>query len=121
MCSHLTKREKQKKLVQARKRAVIWSTQQQTCIALRKSSSSTQSKSTVTGINPRNSQKDNFLHPLDTLSFVTPIILKEDQTKTTNATQQTLKDLQDQQQAINITNDVLSQRLNFLLNTKSPR
>ena len=120
MYSHLTKKENQIKLAQARKRASLWSAQQQTYIALRKSSSSTQPKSTETDFNPRESQGDILLHPSDTLSFTIPISMKEHQNKTFRAIQQTLKDIQDQQQPIDITIDILSQRFEFLLNIKTP-
>ena len=111
MYSHLTKREKQKKLAQARKRAILWSAQQQTLSALRKSSSPAQPKSSTTG-NSMEIQYENISDQTPTYS--TPIPLKEERTKTVKAIRQTLKDLQDQQQAINVTIDVLKQRLNFL-------
>ena len=59
--------------------------------------------------------------PTNIHSFSTPIPLQEDQTKTIKAIKQTLKDLQNQQQAIAITIDTLTQSLKFLLNTKRPR
>ena len=117
MYSHLTKREKQKKLAQARKRAILWSAQEQTRSAIRKSSSKAQPKSTKTGHSYMDTSSDNS--STNTLPFSPPIPLQEDQVKTIEAIKATLKDLHEQQQSINITIDVLKQRLAFLTNTKS--
>ena len=119
MYSHLTKREKQKKLAQARKRAILWSAQEQTRSAIRKSSSKAQPKSTKIGSSFMDISSDNST--LNTQFFSTPIPLKEDQIKTIEAIKATLKDLHEQQRSINITIDVLTQRMNFLTNSKTPK
>ena len=120
MYSNLTKKEKKKKLAQARKRAILWSAQEQTRIAVKKSTSLYKPKSAETGSKLRDTQGDSYIHPSDTLSFETPIPLEDERVKTIQALRQTLKDLQDQKQAIDITIDVLNRRLDFLLkSTKS--
>ena len=118
MYSNLTKREKKTKLAQARKRAILWSAQEQTRSAIQKSSSKAQPKSTKTGPSLMDTTSDNSTSNIQL--FSTPIPLKEDQIKTIDAIKATLKDLHEQQRSINITIDVLTQRLNFLTNTKTP-
>ena len=120
MYSNLTKKEKKKKLAQARKRAILWSAQEQTRLAIKKTTSLLKTKSTDSENKLRDNQGDTYIHPVDTLSFETPIPLQDERIKTIQALQQTLKDLQDQKQAINITIDVLSRRLDFLLKAKTP-
>ena len=121
MYSNLTKGEKKKKLAQARKRAILWSAQEQTRLLLKKNSSASKIKSTETPTKLLYSQGDTNIHPTDTLKFETPIPLQDERVKTIQALEQTLKDLQDQKQAIDITIDVLSRRLDFLLRTKTPK
>ena len=55
--------------------------------------------------------------PLTSNLYHTPISLTENNTNTIKAIQDTLQDLQEQRQAIDITIDVLQHRLNFLLST----
>ena len=119
--SNLTKREKQKKLAQARKRKILWSAQEQTRLAIKTSTSFMKSKSTATEVKLRDSQGDTHIHPSDTLFFETPIPLQDERVKIIQALEQTLKDLQDQKQAIDITIDVLNHHLEFLLKSKSPK
>ena len=116
MYSHLSKREKLQKLAQARKRAILWSAQEQTRRANRKSSSKAQPKSSSTSKNQKLTHSGDST--TNTHSFFTPIPLQEDQTKTIKAIKLTLKDLQDQQQSISITIEVLKQRLEFLTRNK---
>ena len=96
MYSNLTKREKQKKLAQARKRKILWSAQEQTQLAIKKSTSFVKPKSSDTEINLRDKQGDTYMHPVDTISFETPIPLHDKRIKTIQALKQTLKDRQDQ-------------------------
>ena len=112
MYSNLSKKEKQKKLAQARKRAVQWSAQQQVRTTLRKTASLKKSSTPTTQSIPTSHQ------PMD-LSFNTPIQLEDNRTSTTQAIRETLKDLQDQREAIDITIKVLTQRLKFLLEQES--
>ena len=121
MYSNLTKGEKKKKLAQARKRAILWSAQEQTRLLLKKNSSASKIKSTETPTKLLDSQVDTYIYPTDTLKFETPIPLQDERVKTIQALEQTLKDLQDQKQAIDITIDVLSRRLDFLIRTKTPK
>ena len=116
MYSDLSKKEKEMKLAQARKRAVQWSAQQQTRAALRKTSSLKRS-STPTNL-PSNI--DTSDHSID-LSFNTPIPLSDNRTNTIQAIQDTLKDLKTQREAIDTTIQVLNQRLQFLLNEPKSR
>ena len=121
MYSNLTKREKKKKLAQARKRAILWSAQKQTQLSIKKSISALKPKSTETATKLRDIHGDTYIHPSDTLQFETHIPLQDKRIKTIQALEQTLKDIQDQKQAINITIDVLSRRLDFLLKSKTPK
>ena len=75
----------------------------------------------MTEVKLRDSQGDTHIHPSDNFSFETSIPLQDERVKTIQALEQTLKDLQDQKQAINITIDVLNHRLEFLLKYKSPK
>ena len=93
-------------MAQARKRSVQWSAQEQTRIALRKTTSS-KKPSTLT-----NFQQQIETSPTDTdLSFHTPIPLSENRTDTIQAIQETLRDLHCQKEAIYIIIKVLEQRL----------
>ena len=121
MYSNLTKKEKKKKLAQARKRAILWSAQEQTRLSIKKSTSDLKTKSTETSTKLRDSQGDTYIHPSNTLQFETPIPLQDERIKTIQAPEQTLKDLQDQKHAIDIIIDVLSSRLDFLLKSKFPK
>ena len=69
MYSNLTSKEKKKKLAQARKRAILWSAQEQTRIAVKKSTSLFKPKSAETGPKLRDTQGDSYIHPSDSLSF----------------------------------------------------
>ena len=121
MYFQLSKREKQKKLTQARKRVILWPAQQQTHNALRKSSSLTKLKSTTTSSSPRKIDQDIHLPPFVNLSFTTSIPLNKDQIKTIQSIQQTFRDLQDQRQVVNISIDVSTRRLEFLQKIKTPQ
>ena len=101
------------------KRAILWSAQQQTQLAIKKSTSFLKPKSTEIEAKLRDKRGDTYIHPSDTLSFETHIPLQDKKIKTIQALEQTLKDLQDQIQAINITVDVLNRRLEFLLKSKN--
>ena len=108
-------------MAQGRKRAILWSAQEQTRLSIKKSTSALKTKSTETSTKLLDSQGDTYIHPSDTLQFETHIPLQDKRIKTIQALEQTLKDLQDQKQAINITIDVLSRRLDFLLKSKTPK
>ena len=114
-------KRKAKEVGSSQKRAILWSAQEQTHLAVKKSTSFIKSKSTVTEVKLRDSQGDTHIHPSDNFSFETSIPLQDERVKTIQALEQTLKDLQDQKQAINITIDVLNHRLEFLLKYKSPK
>ena len=113
MYSHLLKREKLRRLAQARKRAILWSAQQQRKAAFNKSSSKRQASLTSTFLSRTN--KETL--PLSTILFYTPIPLSPNSTTTVKAIQLTLQDLQEQREAIYITIDVLQHHLQFLLST----
>ena len=116
MYSEVLKKEKQKKLSQARKRAVQWSAQQQTHTALRKTSSLKRLSTLMHLPLPQNTSD----HSVD-LSFNIPIPLSDNRTNIIQAIQDTLKDLKAQKQAIETTFQVLNQRLQFLLNDPKSR
>ena len=114
MYSHLSRKEKRKKLAQARKRAIIWSAQQQIVAALKKSLSEKPRQLTSTDSNK--TKQDTA--PLSNKPFYTPLSLPENTTDTAQAIQQTLLDLHHQQEAIDITIDVLQRCLQFFLSQK---
>ena len=99
MYSHLSKKEKRKKLAQVRKRAIIWSAQQQTVAALKKSLSEKPKQLTPTA--SYKTKQDTAPPPNKT--FYTPLSLPEDSVDTIQAIQQTLLDLHHQHEAIDIT------------------
>ena len=78
MHSYLSKKEKCKKLAQARKRAILWSAQEQTIAALKKSLSEKPPQSTSTV--PNKSKQDTA--PSSIKIFYTPLSLPEDTTNT---------------------------------------
>ena len=121
MYSHLSKREKKKKLALARKRAITWSAQQQTLNKLRNTTSNINKPAQSTTTTRNVTKGGTFLQNPDTPdnSFYTPIFLSDDNTSTIQAIQQTLLDLQKQQEAIETTIKVLQNRLEFLQNSKS--
>ena len=106
-------------MAQARKRAILWSAQEHTSLAIKKSTSFLKSESTGTEVKLRDNQGDTHIHLSDILSFETPIPLQYERVKKIQALEQSLKDLHDQKQAIDITIDVLNRRLEFLLKSKS--
>ena len=116
MHRHLTKKAKKRKLAKARRRAQQWSIKQQTVASLKKSSSTNQSTSTPihTNISTRDS---NLKTPEVVFNSPSP----DKYSDTIQAIQQTLSDLEEQKKAINITIGVLQRRLNFLLNSKTPK
>ena len=122
MYSHLSKKEKKKKLALARKRAITWSAQQQTLNKLRNTTSHITKLAQSTTTTKPQSKQGTFLQPPETSenSFYTPIFLSDDKTRTIQAIQQTLLDLQEQKEAIDTTIKVLQSRLHFLQNSKTP-
>lgn len=103
MFTHLTKREKQKKLALARKRAIIWSTKEQTKRALKKTTSST----TLT-----TSPIVNEFIPSEPIPHINS---SADIATTIRALEQSIDDLQIQRYNLDITISVLQQRLETLL------
>ena len=101
MYSHLSKKEKLKKLALARKQAFNWSAQQQTVAALKKSLSEKPKQLTPTV--PYKTKQDTA--PPSNKTFYTPPSLPEDSVDTIQAIQQTLLDLHHQREAIDITID----------------
>ena len=118
MYSHLTKKEKKRKLAQARRRAQQWSIKQQTIATLKKSSSTNQSTSTPTHSNVK-TRDSNLKTPEVSIHSLSPS--SNNNSDTVQAIQQTLTDLEEQKKAINITIGVLQRRLNFLLNSKTQK
>ena len=110
MYSHLSSKEKRRRLALARKRALLWSVQEQTKAALKKTPSKKPATSTSTVLHRTHRES------LPSLSntYYTPIEIAEDHTNTVKALQKTLKDLHEQRQALDITIDVLQSRLAFL-------
>ena len=113
MYSHLSKKEKRKRLALARKRAITWSAQQQTIAALKKSLSEKPQQLTWTVSNKTNWDTA----PSSNKTFFTPLSLPEDTTNTIQAIQQTLLDLQSQREAIEIIIEVLQHHLHYLRET----
>ena len=121
MYSHLSKKEKRKRLAQARKRALLWSIQQQTVANLRKSSSY-QQQSTLTH-SVQTSKRDNINLKTPETHIHTDLSLPQNKTKTIQSIQNTLADLHKQRDEIDITINVLQHRLKSLQvsKTKTPR
>ena len=119
MYSHLSKKEKQKKLAQARKRAINWSVQQKTITTLRKSNSK-KLQSSETNKGQHKTIGDSTLFQTDN-SYFTPIYIPEQETDTIQAIENTLQDLQSQKEAIDTTIAVLQHRLNFLLSSRQSK
>ena len=116
MYSNLSKKEKQKKLVQARKIAINWSVQQKTITTLRNSSSK-KIQSSETKKSQHKTIRDSTLFETDNSYFIS-IYIPEQETDTSQAIEKTLQDLQSQKEAIDTTIAVLQHRLNFLLNSR---
>ena len=111
----IRKREKDWHLPE--KRALHWSIQQQTIATLK---STSKQQSTTTPITRTQTQRDPYLNSPQTI-FHTPQELPAHSTETIQAIQQTLLDLQEQKEAIDIPISVLQHRLDFLLKTKRAR
>ena len=107
MYSHLSKREKQKKLALARKRAIVWSTNDQLKRALKKTTSS--ATLTTSPIVPNFTYRDPT--QIETISNTS---------QTIQALEQSIADLEIQRQHLDITLSVLRHRLNSLLQEKTP-
>ena len=97
----------------ARKRAIIWSAQQQTIAALKKSLSEKPQQLTSTVSNKTNQDTA----PSSNKTLFTPLSFPEDTTNTIQAIHQTLLHLQSQHKAIDIIIDVLQHCLHFLRET----
>ena len=100
MYSHLSKREKQKKLALARKRAIVWSTQEQLKRSLKKTTSS--ATLTTSPIVPNFTYRDPITQTIYNTS------------NTIQALEQSIADLEIQRHHLNITISVLHQRLESL-------
>ena len=83
MYSHLSKKEKKKRLAQARKRAILWSVQQQNILHQRKTNSKVIKSSTT---NPSQQKTTGYSTLFQTgHSYFTPINIPEKNTETTQA------------------------------------
>ena len=92
MYSHLSKKEKLKRLVHARKRGILYSLQQHTLAALKKSTFKKPPQPTSTFSNKSNREA----LPSSTNIFYASIPLSKNNTNSIQAIQQTLLDLQGQ-------------------------
>ena len=92
MYSHLSKKDKQKKLAQVQKRAIIWSIKQKTISAFRNTTSinSKQTQSTTTYKIRQKREIPLKTHETSGTAFCTPISLPEQIINTIQAIQQTL-------------------------------
>ena len=106
MYSHLSKREKQKKLALARKRAIVWSTNEQLKLALK----TTTSLATLT---------TSPIVPNFTYRDPTQIETISNTSQTIQALEQSIADLEIQRQHLDITLAVLRHRLDSLLQEKT--
>ena len=95
MYSHLSKKEKKKKLTQARERAINWSAQQQTLSKLRNTTSNLTKPAQSTTTTKKQTKRYTSFKPPETpdISFYTPISLSDEMTSNIQAIQQTLLDL----------------------------
>lgn len=116
MYRNLSKKEKQSKLAQARKRAILWSSQEQRRKNLQATEPVAQLSTTTTTpiFYPAASELSND----DLVSK--PIPLKQNTPATTIAAlQASISDLQEQREQLDITIRVLQHRLNYLLSITS--
>ena len=120
MYSHLSKKEKKKRLAQARKRAILWSLEQQNTLHQRKTNSKVIKSSTTNTASQQKTTGDSTLFQTGH-SYFTPVDIPEENTETIQAIKRTLQDLLIQKEAIDTTIAVLEDRLKFLLNTKTPK
>ena len=117
MYSHLSKKEKRKRLAQARKRALLWSIQQQTVANLKKSSSHQQQSTSTHSI--QTSKRDNTILKSPEPHFHTDLSTSQNKSETIHSIQNTLADLYKQKDEIDITIKVLEHRLNSLQVSKA--
>ena len=84
MYSHLSKKEKKKRLAQARKRAILWSLEQQNTLHQRKTNSKVIKSSTTNTASQQKTTGDSNLFQTGH-SYFTPINIPEKNTETTQA------------------------------------
>ena len=117
MYNHLSKKEKQKKLAQARKRAVLWSIQEQRCKTLKTTKSLERLSTSTTLHSP--TQEVEIFYPALTEPQTTARALQASDS-TVAALTATISDLQEQRRQLDITIQVLTRRLNDILSSKPP-
>ena len=127
MYANLSKKEKQKKLAQARKRAVIWSMQEQRRHNLRTTQS--QGRLSTSTTNPSPSQEVETFFPAQTedihiqpepTNIPSPLHHANIADPTVAALTATIQDLTEQRKQLDTTIQVLTRRLQDLLNQKPP-
>ena len=118
MYKHLSKKEKQKKLAQAKRRAVLWSIQEQRRKTLQTTVSLEQLSTTTTVPSPTK-EVDNFFpalsEPIQTTSSV-----DSSSEPTIAALTAIIHDLIEQRHKLDITIQVLNRRLQEILSQRSP-
>jgi len=118
MYKHLTKGEKKKKLKQARKRAIVWSAQEQLRKALKIQSTSeteaTEAQKPAAKLPPTGSRTARAPRSLLTPSAQSPIKNQYTTVPTIAEIESTLQSLYQQRQHLNTTIAVLQQQLLYL-------
>lgn len=127
MYANLSKKEKQKKLAQSRKRAVIWSVQEQRKRNLRTTQSQGRLLTSTTRPSPSQEVETFFPAQSDTTPLRThtediplPLHYANIADPTVAALTATIQDLTKQRRELDITIQVLTRRLQDILNKKPP-
>ena len=119
MYKHLSTKEKQKKLAQAKRRAVLWSIQEQRRRTLKTTESLEQLSTLTTALAPTK-EEDTFF-PARSESFqVHTIDTDKNTAPTVAALKEIIQDLSEQRRKLDITIQVLNKRLQDILSQKPP-
>ena len=119
MYKHLSKKEKQKKLAQAKRRAVLWSIQEQRRRTLKTTESLEQLSTLTTALAP--TKEEDIFFPAQSKSFQVPTTETDKNTApTVAALTAIIQDLSEQRRKLDITIQTLNKRLQDILSQKPP-
>ncbi len=119
MYKHLSKKEKQKKLAQAKLRAVLWSIQEQRRRTLKTTESLEQLSTLTTALAP--TKEEDIFFPAQSNSFQVPTTETDKNTApTVAALTAIIQDLSEQRRKLDITIQTLNKRLQDILSQKPP-
>ena len=118
MYKHLSKKEKQKKLAQAKRRAVLWSIQEQRRRTLKTTESLEQLSTLTTALAP--TKEEDTFSPAQSESSQVHTNTDKDTAPTVAALKEIIQDLSEQRRKLDITIQVLNKRLQDILSQKPP-